>query len=64
MGASSALRGAGLGAVAPGACGAGPVAGGGAIGPVDCAERLAAKRSATKGIEIREYLLSLSTIEK
>ena len=53
MGASSTLRGAGLDLIAPGALGAGPEAGGGASGPVDCAARAAAKKREASGSEKR-----------
>lgn len=50
MGDSAAFLGAGLAAIAPGAPGAGPFAGGGASGPVDCAARVAAKSKGARRV--------------
>src|SRR5215470_17435595 len=63
MGDSAGL-GAGLGLATVGAPGAGPDAGGGVRGPVDCAKRLMANKAVAKGIEIRKNRQNLRTVSK
>src|SRR2546429_3937156 len=64
MGASSTLRATGLDLMAPGALGAGPEAGGGVSGPVDCATRVAAKKREASGSEKRTSLSGFRQLSK
>ena len=56
MGASTDLCGADLGAFATGAPAAGPAAGGGLSGPVDCAARVVAQKNQASGSFERKCL--------
>src|SRR5215813_7483024 len=65
IGASAAvLRGAGFGAVAPGALGAGRVEGGGVIGPVDWAASSDARKRAANGIKLSKRLEMRQKLDK